>query len=55
MVEFIREQYKIGLKRRKELKSKIRAYNKRIKKLQEAPNMKKISGLKSKLKYIEEN
>lgn len=27
----------------------------RIKKLQEAPNMKKISGLKSKLKYIEEN
>ena len=35
MIEFIREQYKIGLKRRKELKSKIRAYNKRIKKLQE--------------------
>lgn len=35
MVEFIREQYKIGLKRRKEVKSKIRAYNKRIKKLQE--------------------
>ena len=35
MVEFIREQYKIGLKRRKELKSKIRAFNKRIKKLQE--------------------
>ncbi len=35
MVEFIREQYKIGLKRRKELKSKIRAHNKRIKKLQE--------------------
>lgn len=35
MVEFIREQYKIGLKKRKELKSKIRAYNKRIKKMQE--------------------
>ena len=35
MVEFIREQYKIGLKRRKEVKSKIRTYNKRIKKLQE--------------------
>ena len=35
MVEFIREQYKIGLKRRKEVKSKIRAYNKRIKRLQE--------------------
>lgn len=35
MVEFIREQYKIGLKRRKKVKSKIRAYNKRIKKLQE--------------------
>lgn len=35
MVEFIREQYKVGLKKRKELKSKIRAYNKRIKKLQE--------------------
>lgn len=35
MVEFIREQYKIGLKIRKEVKSKIRAYNKRIKKLQE--------------------
>ena len=35
MVEFIREQYKIGLKRRKEVKSKIRAYNKRIKKLRE--------------------
>ena len=29
MVEFIREQYKIGLKRRKEVKSKIRAYNKK--------------------------
>ena len=35
MVEFIREQYKIGLKKRKELKSKIRAYNKKIKKMQE--------------------
>ena len=35
MVEFLREQYKIGLKRRKEIKSKIRAYNKRLKKLQE--------------------
>lgn len=35
MVEFLREQYKIGLKRRKEIKSKIRAYNKKLKKLQE--------------------
>ena len=35
MVEFIREQYKIGLKKKKELKSKIRAYNRKIKKLQE--------------------
>lgn len=34
MVEFIREQYKIGLKRRKELKSKIRLYNKKLKQLQ---------------------
>ena len=35
MVEFIREQYKIGLKRRKEIKSKIRKYNKMLKQLQE--------------------
>lgn len=35
MIEFLREQYKIGLKRRKEIKSKIRAYNKKLKKLQE--------------------
>lgn len=35
MVEFIREQYKIGLKRRKDLKSKIRLYNKKLKQLQE--------------------
>ena len=35
MVEFIREQYKIGLKRRKELKSNIRKYTKRLKQLQE--------------------
>ena len=35
MVEFLREQYKIGLKKRKEIKSKIRAYNKKLKKLQE--------------------
>lgn len=35
IVEFIREQYKKGLKRRKELKSKIRAYKKKLKQLQE--------------------
>lgn len=35
IVEFIREQYKIGLKRRKELKSKIRAYTKKLKILKE--------------------
>lgn len=35
MVDFIREQYKIGLKRRKELRSKIRLYNKKLKQLQE--------------------
>ena len=35
MVEFLREQYKIGLKIRKEIKNKIRAYNKKLKKLQE--------------------
>lgn len=35
IVEFIREQYKIGLKRRKELKSKIRLYNKKLINLQE--------------------
>ena len=35
MVEFIREQYKIGLKRRKELKGKIRLYKKKLKQLQE--------------------
>lgn len=35
MIEFIREQYKLGLKTRKDLKSKIRAYNKKLKQLQE--------------------
>lgn len=35
IVEFIREQYKIGLKKRKELRSKIRAYNKKLKMLQD--------------------
>ena len=35
MVDFIREQYKIGLKRRKELRGKIRVYNKKLKQLQE--------------------
>ena len=35
MVEFIREQYKIGLKRRKEIKTKIRKYKKTLKQLQE--------------------
>ncbi len=35
IVEFIREQYKKGLKRRKELKGKIRAYKKKLKQLQE--------------------
>ena len=35
MIEFIREQYKLGLKRRKELKSQIRLYNKKLKQLQE--------------------
>ena len=35
MIEFIREQYKLGLKRRKELKSQIRLYSKRLKQLQE--------------------
>ncbi len=35
IVEFIREQYKKGLKRRKELKAKIRAYKKKLKQLQE--------------------
>lgn len=35
MIEFLREQYKIGLKRRKEIKSKIRVYNRKLKRLQE--------------------
>lgn len=35
MIEFIREQYKIGLKRKKEIKSRIRTYNKRLKQLQQ--------------------
>ena len=35
MIEFIREQYKLGLKRRKELKSQIRLYSKKLKQLQE--------------------
>ena len=35
MIEFLREQYKKGLKRRKEIKSKIRTYNKKLKQLQE--------------------
>ena len=51
MVEFLREQYKIGLKRRKELKSKIRVYNKKIKKLQELAAAQEIEYL-SKEKQI---
>ena len=51
MVEFIREQYKIGLKRRKELKSKIRLYNKKLKQLQEIVAMQEIEYL-SKEKQI---
>lgn len=35
MVEFIREQYKIGLQKRRELKSKLRVYNKKLKQLKE--------------------
>lgn len=35
MIEFLRDQYKIGLKRRKEIKSKIRVYNRKLKRLQE--------------------
>lgn len=35
MIEFIREQYKIGLKRKKEIKSRIRTYNKKLKQLQQ--------------------
>ena len=45
MVEFIREQYKIGLKRRKEIKSKIRLYNKKLKQLQELVVMQEIEYL----------
>ena len=45
MVEFIREQYKIGLKRRKELKSKIRVYNKKLKQLQELSTTQEIEYL----------
>ena len=45
MVTFIREQYKEGLKRRKELKTKIRAYNKKLKKLQEKVAMQEIEYL----------
>ena len=45
MVEFIREQYKIGLKRRKELKSKIRLYNKKLKQLQELAAVQEIEYL----------
>ncbi len=35
MIEFIREQFKKGIKRKKELKSKIRVYSKKLKELQE--------------------
>lgn len=45
MVEFIREQYKIGLKRRKELKSKIRLYSKKLKQLQELATTQEIEYL----------
>lgn len=45
MVEFIREQYKIGLKRRKELKSKIRLYNKKLIQLQELASVQEIEYL----------
>ena len=35
MVQFIREQYKIGLERKKELRSKLRVYDKKLKRLKE--------------------
>lgn len=35
IIEFIREQYKLGLKTKKELKIKIRSFNKKLKQLQE--------------------
>lgn len=45
MVEFIREQYKIGLKRRKELKKQIRLCNKKLKQLQELSTLQEIEYL----------
>lgn len=35
MIDFIHEQYKLGLKRKKEVKSKIRLYSKKLKHLQQ--------------------
>lgn len=45
IVEFIREQYKIGLKRRKELKKQIRLCNKKLKQLQELSSLQEIEYL----------
>ena len=45
MLEFIREEYKIGLKTKKELRGRIHFYNKKIKKLQELAAMQEIEYL----------
>lgn len=45
LVEFIREQYKLGLKRKREVKSKICFYNKKLKQLQELIAMQEIEYL----------
>ncbi len=45
IIEFMREQYKIGLKKRKEIKKKIRAYNKKLNELQELASTQEIEYL----------
>ena len=45
MVEFIREQYKIAIKRKKEIKAKTKSYTKKLKQLQEIVAMQEIEYL----------
>lgn len=45
ITEFIREQYKNGLKRRKEIKIKIRTYKKRLEELKQIASMQEIEYL----------
>ena len=45
MIEFIREQYKEGLKRKRDIKSKLRTYNKKLKQLKQLATTQEIEYL----------